>query len=367
MRFFNLLWALPATLAIGAIWCVSAYANYSFGLSLGSDLFGYASLAVDVAKAVILFGAFAAIAHRHYLASATLMAIWVCCSLWGIASAIGFVSTHYATMTDNRGKTAEEWTQLESQIASLAERRKSVAAARPEGVVQAEIDGLMREVESCAVINGPVTAKLCPKIDKLKAELSNAKSASWLDGRLDELRKEMKTTAHVSSVDPRADALAGLLGLASPILAKGLAGFFALMMELITATGLWAVWKAFGATIQAKKTELTSNARELPKAAPRPDLTRRTMATDATDKIVARQAEILAEIGAKMNKAEPICKPELQVAPSFSWAHENDPNPDGGKPAPVPTSIIRVFCEKGCLSPSVTVRESRKCFICTSS
>jgi hypothetical protein len=396
MRFFNLLWALPATLAIGAIWCVSAYANYSFGLSLGSDLFGYASLAVDVAKAVILFGAFAAIAHRHYLASATLMAIWVCCSLWGIASAIGFVSTHYATMTDNRGKTAEEWTQLESQIASLKERRKSVSAARPEGVVQSEIDGLMREVESCAVINGPVTRSLCPKVDRLKAELANAKSASWLDGRLDELRKEMKITAHVSSVDPRADALAGILGLASPMLAKGLAGFFALMMELITATGLWAVWKAFGATIQAKRAsgpealDFTASAaaefaasvgnKERPvkfrgRSAGEieiPVVTRPDVTTGPNEKLTAMYGRYRAVEDAKANAklerlgedvraavaalskpaSDPTVKPDLTVAPSdkpFSRDHENGvlkppfyappengPDPDGGKSAPVP-------------------------------
>lgn len=250
MRFFkiSLLWAVPVTAGIAVLWYVSARANFHFGLSLGDDLFGYASLSADVTKAFALFGVFAALALRRYLVAFTLTAIWALCTIWSIGSAVGFMSLHYATMTDDRGKNAEGYTLLKEQIARLEERRRQTASARPESVVKAEIAGLLLTpgAGDCTVINGPVTQKVCPQVAELQKELGHAKSASWLDGRLDELRGEMKATPVVTTVDPRAETIAAILGVSVAAVTKGLAGFFAILLELTTSAGMWAVWSAFG-------------------------------------------------------------------------------------------------------------------------
>lgn len=256
----NLVWAIPATLAIGVIWAVSAIANYYFGASLGTDkpfdalffttttakLFSSASLAADVLKCVTLFAFAASVTLGHWKPALVTGAIWLVCTAWSVASAVGFVAINHNTVTDNRGKGVEEWTQLDAQIKNLTERRKQIAPARPEGTVQAEINQLLRTpgVGNCAFVNGPVTSKVCPQVDKLKIELENAKSAAWLDGRLDDLRGEVHKSERVTSENPFAELAGGILGVVATKITTGQALWFALLLELISGPGLWAMWAA---------------------------------------------------------------------------------------------------------------------------
>jgi hypothetical protein len=194
-----------------------------------------------------------------------------------VASAVGFVAINHNTVTDTRGKGVEEWSQLETQIANLTERRKQVSTARPEGTVQAEINQLLRApgVGNCLVINGPATREICPQVDKLKVELENAKSAAWLDGRLDELRGEVRKSDRVTSENPFADLAGGLLGVVATKVTTGQALWFALLLELISGPGLWAIWSAVpkarevGAT-EAKASAATTPAVTLPSPAVAP-------------------------------------------------------------------------------------------------
>lgn len=269
----NLFWLVPASLAIIALFGVSAKANYDFGLSLGHPLFGYASLASDVTKIVALFAVFSAWYHRRYIASFALLLIWAACTVWSVGSAFGFMSLHYADMTDRRGKTAEDYQLLSTQLTRFEQQLGRVGTSRPQSVIQSEIDGLYRipGVDGCSVINGPVTRQVCPKIDTLKAELGNAKSFEWLTGRIDELRRELKGTDRVTSIDPRADTLASLLGITIVDVKKGIVIFFALLLEFVTAVGLWAVHHAYAGHIkprtEAKESTATTVA-NLPKEPP---------------------------------------------------------------------------------------------------
>lgn len=275
---------LPIMVGVAMLWVVSACANWYFGLSLGnadpfrmlffttttSELFSHASLASDLIKSAALFGVFAAFNNSRKLAGAALVLAFMCCTAWSIASAVGFVSLNYSSMTDNRGKTAVEWTQLQSQISRLHERRKLVETARPENVVKAEIESIMRTpgVNGCVAIDGPVTRALCPQLDKLKVEMENAKAGPWLDGRLAELRTELKATPRVTSEDPRADMYAKITGKVSEDMAVWLALFFALMIELLTATGFWAAWTAFGAAMSGEPQEASTAPKAIPQTEP---------------------------------------------------------------------------------------------------
>jgi hypothetical protein len=258
MRAVRYLAAIGLTLAIIVALGVSATANFYYGASLGlndefsmlgvklttSLIFSWASLAADAAKALALFLAFDAIVQRLWKESAVMFAIFTLCALWSYSSAIGFVALNHGEVTDNRGKTAAEWSQLQSQIQRLEERRQNIVAHRPESVVQAEIGALLLTpgADGCSSINGPVTQTLCPKVAELRKELGNAKAAEWLDGRLEETRTELKGQSKVSSADPYADMLSALLGITAGQATTGRAAFFATLLEFISAFGLWAVW-----------------------------------------------------------------------------------------------------------------------------
>lgn len=285
MRYvnLNLAWAVPAIIAVSVMWGVSACANWYAGASFGdsttfnallfetttSQIFSSASLASDVLKSVMLFAAAAALTMRHFKAALVTGSIWFVCTLWSVISATGFVAFNQGNVTDARGKTAAEWSQLERQITNLEQRRAEVKPHRPQTVLEAEIDGILQipGIDGCATINGPITSKYCPQLTALRAELGYAESASWLDGRLNELRVEQKASARVTSENPWADLIASLFGASATQVMTGRALYLALMLELISGPGFWAIWAAF-ASVSQKPSEQRAPAAEPRKAAP---------------------------------------------------------------------------------------------------
>lgn len=265
---FNLTWAVPATIAIAAIWGVSACANWYAGASFGdssvfnfllfqtttSQIFSVASLSADILKTVMLFAATAALATRNFRAAGVTGGIWFVCTVWSVISATGFVAFNQGNVTDGRGKSVAEWSQLERQIERNEQKRAEVKPHRPQKDLQAEIDGILRipGIDGCAVINGPVTRQYCPQLTALRQELAHAESAIWLDAELERLRKEMKSAERVTSENPWAELVAGLTTATASQAMTGRALLFAFMLELISGPGFWALWVAYASTLRAK-------------------------------------------------------------------------------------------------------------------
>lgn len=260
MRYGNLCWAIPATIAIAGVWIVSACANWFFGASLGdgtvaigtittAELFSGVSLASDLLKAVMLFGLTWAVATRHWMAGLVMGSIWAVCVAWSIFSAVGFVALNSGTVTDKRGKSADEWSQLRKEIERTQERREWVPKHRPVDTVKAELDGIEADfifvrAKRCTDVTTPESTALCKRFADLKQELGNASAASSLDGKLTTLRSELKTTDRVTSADPFAEMVGALIGSRAANVTMGQALFLAMMLELISGPGLWAVWSA---------------------------------------------------------------------------------------------------------------------------
>jgi hypothetical protein len=257
----NLFWAIPATLAIMAIWGVSACANWYFGASLGDDktfnaiffetttstVFSSASLAADVLKGTMLFGVAAALAVRKWRPALVCGLIWVACAAWSVASATGFVAINHHTVTDDRGKSADEWNALKKEIARVEERRSWIPEHRPAETVQADLAGkqsefLFHRTKGCTDVTTPESVRFCERFAIVKREEGNAKAAAELDDKLAGLRGELKATKRVSSENPWAEMAGGALGYAASRMAEGQMLWFALMLELISGPGLWAIW-----------------------------------------------------------------------------------------------------------------------------
>lgn len=304
MRYGNLVWAIPATLAIAGVWGVSACANWFFGASLGDDtaaignittaeLFSGVSLASDMLKAVMLFGMTWALATRKWVAALVLASIWTVCAAWSVFSAVGFVALNNGTVTDRRGKSADEWTQLRDEIERTQERRKWVPKHRPVDTVRAELDGIEADfifvrAKRCTDVTTPESTTLCKRFADLKQELGNASAAASLDGKLATLRAELKTTDRVTSANPFAEMVGALIGSHAANVTTGQALFLALMLELISGPGLWAVWSS--ALAPARK----------PKEAPKQE------EAISTTPIVSRQPEITVEAFVKPIEPEPV-------------------------------------------------------------
>ena len=209
MRYWNLTWALPATIAIGGIWGVSACANWYFGASLGTSqpmeaipflttamLFSGASLFVDMLKMLALFGTTAAVLGRAWSAAVVTALIWLACAAWSVASAVGFVAVSHSAITDIRGKDAEAWAQLRNEIARTEERRSWIPQHRPIDTVRAEISGIEADYtflrsRRCTDVTAADSAATCKRFALLKQEEGNAAAAATLDAELKRLRDEL--------------------------------------------------------------------------------------------------------------------------------------------------------------------------------
>ena len=262
-------WVVPAVAAILMFWVCSGAANYFFGRSLGTDepfvflgwstttsqLFSYVSLSSDILKAIMLFAVGAALMLRQWLTAFVCASIWLACTVWSIASAVGFVALNSSTVTDTRGQTADEWASLRSEIRRTEERRSWIPEARPAETVKAEIIGLENAVTyhqtaSCTNATIPDSMKFCDSLAKLRQEYANAQSARDLDAQLATLRQEMKGSRRVSSANPFADMVASLLDIKQGQAVTGQALFLAALLELISSLGLWAVIRSASGSAQ---------------------------------------------------------------------------------------------------------------------
>lgn len=275
----DLWWVLPASLALLILIGVSGAANFQYGLSFGGPVIGGASIASDIFKVVALIGVFTLWRSKHWLQAIALFMLFLGFTTWSMFSATGFMSTQFSAFEDGRGKAASDWSALIKQTERLEERRRKVSAVRPQKVIQAEIDAILRTpgVNGCVVIDGPITREQCPKLDELRKELAFAESAFWLDGRLEKLRNEMKGSDRVTVVDPRTDSLAAVSGVGTASIALFIKLFFAGLIELATAFGLWAVWSPFFNRKEAKAKPEGESQPQAEKPVARPDLARRPM------------------------------------------------------------------------------------------
>jgi hypothetical protein len=343
----NLFWAVPATLAIMAIWGVSACANWYFGASLGDDkafnaifftttsstVFSSASLAADVLKGTMLFGVAAALAVRKWRPALVCGLIWVACAAWSVASATGFVAINHHTVTDDRGKSADEWGALKKEIARVEERRSWIPEHRPVETVKADLAGkqsefLFHRTKGCTDVTTPESVKFCERFAIAKREEGNAKAAAELDDKLASLRSELKTTKRVSSENPWAEMAGGALGYAASRMAEGQMLWFALMLELISGPGLWAIWSCVATprTVVREPREITPPA----------DAKKTETAVLTTVEPVERPALTKPE---RMPAGlwHQLTDDQKQAALEWSSAPAAEADPDDDEPKPEPT------------------------------
>ena len=105
-------------------------------------------------------------------------------------------------------KAAESYELARERVESLRKTVADNADARPASRIQSEIDELLRDpkTEGCPAgqaWNGAVTQKLCPRVDKLRAELARAKGRDQaqadLKGAIEDWRKATPVVAKAAT------------------------------------------------------------------------------------------------------------------------------------------------------------------------
>jgi hypothetical protein len=160
---------------------------------------------------------------------------------YSLAAAIGFAaSTRGEAITTNK-LAIDNRSEWEARIERTARQLDQLGVPRPAGVIQAEIDALLRtpEADGCRVINGPVTKEVCPKVDTLRRELAASQRAAELDASLVADRQSLETVLIAASVaDPQSATLSRMTALGEARIRDIIAILIAVLVEIGSALGL---------------------------------------------------------------------------------------------------------------------------------
>lgn len=215
----------------GAEWGADALAGYDI-----ATLISFGSLAFDGLAVVCGFLLYRLVAfrdmpapHRMAFGVLVLVAATVCLAYSSWAS-IGFFSGQRGDTMAAREKVSVQRDNLEAKVAEDRQRRAWLAQQmpldaeagelkplRPSSAIQAQIDRMLRDpaTEGCPQgmpANGPVTRKICPQVDDLRAEKEIALRAEALDQRVTENIAALGQLKAVSTADPQSSTLQQLFG-----------------------------------------------------------------------------------------------------------------------------------------------------------
>ena len=225
---------------------VSMAANLKFGLSLSTTpfdriIYGALSLAADLMKvalplvAILLWRK----QHRILAAIAALFCAGVIC--YSLAAAIGFAASTRGEATTMNKLAIDNRKAWEARIERTARQLDQLGVPRPAGVIEAEIDTLLRTpgADGCRVINGPVSNEVCPQVDKLRKELVGSQSAAELDASLVADRRTLEAVPVAASIaDPQSATLSRLTALGEAKIRDIIAILIAVLVEIGSALGL---------------------------------------------------------------------------------------------------------------------------------
>ena len=233
-------------LAAGLFVLVSMAANLKFGLSLATTpfdriIYGALSLAADLMKVALPLVVLILWRNGHRMLA--LIAVLFCAGVisYSLAAAVGFAaSTRGETVTANK-LVVDNRKAWEARIERTAQQLDQLDVPRPTGVIQAEIDALLRKpgADGCKIINGPVTNEVCPKVDMLRKELAASQRAAELEAALVADRRILQSVPVAALVaDPQSATLSRLTALGEAKIRDIIALLIAVLVEIGSALGL---------------------------------------------------------------------------------------------------------------------------------
>lgn len=238
-------------LAAGVLLLVSAAMNYRFGLSLGKteldgQIYGAASAAADIMKALVPFFLFAAIRNRAWSQAAASMLVWGVVMAYSLTSAFGHAALNRFDVAGKRAHQSTVYDETRSELARAKEQLAWIPQHRPKMTVQAEIEGLKqsrrwRATKACTNATIRPSIKFCDEYRGLVAELASAERAAALDARILKAQAQLAnfTGSINTKADPQAAVLAKLTGVELEDVQLAMTVFIALLLEIGSAFGMY--------------------------------------------------------------------------------------------------------------------------------
>lgn len=232
---------------------VSIAANLRFGISLASTpfdrtVYGTLSVGADLMKIVLPLAVMLLWWKRERILAIAGAVFWIGAVAFSLSAAIGFAAStrgHTVASNENQIESRKAW---EAKIIRIEKSLDLLGTPRPANVIEAEIDGLLRTpgAEGCKAINGPVTRKICPEVDRLRRELAISKETARLEADLEADRQAFSAVPETVSVaDPQSAALKQLTGVEEDDVRSAIAILIAFLVEFGSSLGFTLIILAF--------------------------------------------------------------------------------------------------------------------------
>lgn len=248
-------------LAAAILLVVSAAMNWRFGFSLGktefdAHIYGAASAASDVLKALIPFLILAAMRRRHWSQALGAMLLLVICASYSLTSSLGFAALNRSDTVNERAITAAAYKDLRAELQYLRDQMAALPQHRPVGVVESNIDQMKQHrrwdsTVGCTNATVPQSIAYCEEFHGLEAELAAAQKAAKLDERVLAVRAELsdlRSAGPATQADPQAAILSNISGMGTDHVQLALIILVSVLVEAGSALGFYVAlshWRIF--------------------------------------------------------------------------------------------------------------------------
>jgi len=247
--------------AAATLLLVSAAMNWRFGFSLGktefdAHIYGAASAASDVLKALIPFLILAAMRGRNWsqaLGGVVLLAI---CAAYSLTSSLGFAALNRTDTVSERAVSAAAYKDLRAEMDYLRGQLAQLPQHRPASVVESNIDRMKQHrrwdsTVGCTNATVPLSIEYCREFHALEAELAAAKKSAKLDERIMAVRRQLddvRRAGPTTEADPQAAILSNISGVGTDHVQLALIILVSVLVEAGSALGFYVAlshWKIF--------------------------------------------------------------------------------------------------------------------------
>jgi len=248
-------------LAAATLLLVSAAMNWRFGYSLGktefdATIYGTASAAADVLKALIPFLILLAVRARNWSQALGGILLLAICASYSLTSSLGFAALNRTDTVNERAVSAAAYKDLRAEMDYLRGQMKQLPEHRAAGVVASHIDRMKQHrrwdsTRGCTNATVAPSIEYCREFHTLEAELAAANKAEQLDQRMVAVRAKLDDVRRAgpsTQADPQAAILSNISGLATDKIQLGLTILVSLLVEAGSALGFFVAlshWRIF--------------------------------------------------------------------------------------------------------------------------
>lgn len=244
-------WTLGPIGVVGALVLlgVSCTMNYRFGQSLGKTpfdgyVYGLASIAADVFKAIAPFFFFAAWRSRAWAVMTAAFVVWLVTTVYALTGALGHSLLNRTETAGQRTLAAETHKDLRADLKRNQDQLSWLPPHRAAAAVKSELEALKAQrlwltTAECQEATGKTSREFCSSYHKVDAELGNALQADKLNAKIEEINKKLSGTKSdaMSDSDPQADTISKALDVGLSKVQLGLALLVVALIEFGSGFG----------------------------------------------------------------------------------------------------------------------------------